>query len=220
MTSVLLKAITNGSRVLYMMEHAYIMLDINVVGFVVRGVSTTYTTTVGKDDANESVMMEPDADHVNTSIWPGVSMNTWLQARKTTGEAAAPALGWGPTRKHLTAKKRPGVPQLRGAFFKQTQHLVKLGGKQVQGRNDAAVGAKLELLHDFFVVHGVTDVHVGFIGRFSHSGVQVNEVRRQFAHVCLGVDALQKRCFAAASHANNQAHDGRRCYCSGWSDGR
>lgn len=38
-----------------------------------RGVSTTNARTVGKDDASADVMMEPDADHVNASIWPGVS---------------------------------------------------------------------------------------------------------------------------------------------------
>ena len=39
--STLLKAITNGSRVLYMMLQAYIMFDINDTGLVQRGVSTT-----------------------------------------------------------------------------------------------------------------------------------------------------------------------------------
>jgi hypothetical protein len=29
--------------------------------------------TLGKDVASDSVMMAPDADHVNASIWPGVS---------------------------------------------------------------------------------------------------------------------------------------------------
>ena len=38
-----------------------------------RGVSTTKARTVGKDDARADVMMDPDADHVNASIWPGVS---------------------------------------------------------------------------------------------------------------------------------------------------
>lgn len=38
-----------------------------------RGVSTTNARTVGNDDASAAVMMEPDADHVKASIWPGVS---------------------------------------------------------------------------------------------------------------------------------------------------
>lgn len=37
------------------------------------GVSTTYTTTVGKPEANSSVISWPEADHVKISIWPGVS---------------------------------------------------------------------------------------------------------------------------------------------------
>jgi hypothetical protein len=44
------------------------MLDMKVVGLTQRGVSTTNTSTVGKVNASASVMMEPDADHVNTSI--------------------------------------------------------------------------------------------------------------------------------------------------------
>lgn len=36
--------------------------------------------TVGNADARVSVMICPDALHVNTSIWPGVSMNTYLGA--------------------------------------------------------------------------------------------------------------------------------------------
>ena len=38
-----------------------------------------YTTTVAKEDASASVMMAPDADQVNTSIWPGVSKIANLQ---------------------------------------------------------------------------------------------------------------------------------------------
>ena len=47
---------------------AYNMLDMNVAGAVVRGVSMMYATTVGKDDATASVMIAPDADHVKISI--------------------------------------------------------------------------------------------------------------------------------------------------------
>ena len=45
------------------------MLDMNVVQLVVRGVSTTYTSTVGKLVASVCEMMLPDALHVNTSIY-------------------------------------------------------------------------------------------------------------------------------------------------------
>ena len=48
--------------------HAYSMLDINVAGAVARGVSTMYAMTVGIAEATASVMMAPDADHVNISI--------------------------------------------------------------------------------------------------------------------------------------------------------
>lgn len=39
-----------------------------VAGAVVRGVSMIYATTVGNDEATASVMIAPDADHVNISI--------------------------------------------------------------------------------------------------------------------------------------------------------
>ena len=39
---------------------------------------------VGKVDANASVMIAPDADHVNTSIWPGVSRIMQLEKRLNT----------------------------------------------------------------------------------------------------------------------------------------
>lgn len=58
------------------------MLLINVAGAVVRGVSMMYATTVGKEDATASVMIDPDADHVKISIWPGVSTRIWLEASR------------------------------------------------------------------------------------------------------------------------------------------
>lgn len=57
-----------GSLVLYKIEQAYNMLDMNVTGDTLLTVSMTYTTTVGQDDARVSVTIVPDADHVNTSI--------------------------------------------------------------------------------------------------------------------------------------------------------
>ena len=47
---------------------AYSMLDMNVAGAVVRGVSIMYATTVGNEDATASVMIAPDADQVKISI--------------------------------------------------------------------------------------------------------------------------------------------------------
>ena len=45
-----------------------------------RGVSITYSSTVRYVEASDSVMIEPDADHVKISICPGVSTNTYLSA--------------------------------------------------------------------------------------------------------------------------------------------
>jgi len=56
--------------------HAYSMFDIKVAGAVVLGVSIMYATTVGNEEAIASVMIAPEADQVNISIWPGVSRMT------------------------------------------------------------------------------------------------------------------------------------------------
>ena len=58
------------------MLQAYSMFDINVTGSLDLTASNTYTTTVGNCAANASVIILPDADHVKTSIWPGVSKIT------------------------------------------------------------------------------------------------------------------------------------------------
>ena len=57
-----------GNLVLYIMLQAYNIFDIKVTGFTQRAVSMMYATTVGNDDARDSVMIAPEADHVNTSI--------------------------------------------------------------------------------------------------------------------------------------------------------
>ena len=54
-------------------EQAYSMLLMKVLGDVVRGVSITYATQVGIVEAMDSVMIDPEADQVKISIWPGVS---------------------------------------------------------------------------------------------------------------------------------------------------
>ena len=57
-----------GNFVLYRILQAYSMFDMNVTGLVLLAVSTMYTTIVANEDARASVMIAPDADHVNTSI--------------------------------------------------------------------------------------------------------------------------------------------------------
>lgn len=52
------------------------MLDMNVAGAVVLGVSMMYATTVGREEATASVIIAPEADQVKISICPGVSRMT------------------------------------------------------------------------------------------------------------------------------------------------
>ena len=58
------------------MDTACNMLLMKLCGFSARGVSTTYSTTVGNADAKLSVTMAPLADQVKISICPGVSTKT------------------------------------------------------------------------------------------------------------------------------------------------
>jgi len=60
------------------MLHAYNMFDMKVTGLTDRTVSIIYTITVGNVVAKDSVIIEPEADHVNASICPGVSITTIL----------------------------------------------------------------------------------------------------------------------------------------------
>ena len=75
----LFKTTIKGNFVLYRILQAYSMFDINVTGLVLLAVSIIYTTIVANDDASASVIMAPDADQVNTSIWPGVSNIAYLE---------------------------------------------------------------------------------------------------------------------------------------------
>jgi hypothetical protein len=50
------------------------MLDMKVDVEEVLGVSMIYAMTVGKEEANDSKRMLPEADHTKTSICPGVSI--------------------------------------------------------------------------------------------------------------------------------------------------
>ena len=53
------------------------MFDINELGLVHRVVSITYTIVVGKENASVSVIIAPEADQVNASICPGVSITMY-----------------------------------------------------------------------------------------------------------------------------------------------
>ena len=70
-----------GNFVLYRILHAYSIFDMKVTGLVLLAVSIMYTTIVANEDARASVIIAPDADHVNTSIWPGVSKIAYLRPR-------------------------------------------------------------------------------------------------------------------------------------------
>ena len=49
----------------------------------------------------------------------------------------------------------------RAALVNEAEYLIKLCGEEIQGREYGTVGPQVVLLHDLFVVDGVTDVNVG-----------------------------------------------------------
>ena len=69
-------------------------------------------------------------------------------------------------------------------------HLMKVGGEEVEGSEDGAIGAQVVVLHHRLVVHRVPDVDVGLIVRLGHGRVQVYQVCGNAAGMRLGVDAL------------------------------
>lgn len=108
------------------------MLDMKVTGLVLLTVSITYTTTTAIWAARASVMMFPLADQVNTYkryflinvIFVFISVLNHLNLSGGVDDDELILLG----------------PH-------QLQHLVKLGGEQVEAGHDAAVRTQLVLFH-------------------------------------------------------------------------
>ena len=60
-------------------EPTWSILLMKVCGCAHLGVSMMNAIMVGKPDAKASVIMAPEADQVNISIWPGVSTMTYFK---------------------------------------------------------------------------------------------------------------------------------------------
>ena len=56
--------------------------------------------------------------------------------------------------------------------------MIDFCGEEIQRCKDASVGAKVVLLHDFFVVYRVADVDVGGEWDIADRGVEVQDVGR------------------------------------------
>lgn len=76
--SVLFTITMGGSVVLYKMLQAQSILDTKVTGLALLDESITSMALVGNEDVRASVMTAPEADQVNASICPGVSIKTYL----------------------------------------------------------------------------------------------------------------------------------------------
>ena len=122
------------------MEQAYSMLDMNVTGLAQRGVSITYTTTVGSVAASVSVMIVPDADHVNTCETPHVTIMMMILIMIMIIFLIIIAIViiylfiW-----HLDLAGRVNQQQLvlGGARGHQLQHLVEPRGEQIQAGHNS-----------------------------------------------------------------------------------
>ncbi len=80
--SILLKTIPRGNLDLYKIDKLYSILLIKVFGFSHLTVSATYKHIVGKLTPRDSVIICPEADWENASIYPGVSIITKLKKPK------------------------------------------------------------------------------------------------------------------------------------------
>lgn len=78
MMSVLFTITMEGSVVLYKMLQVQSILDMKVTGLVLLDVSITSMALLGDEDVRASAMTVPEADQVNASICPGVSIKTCL----------------------------------------------------------------------------------------------------------------------------------------------
>ncbi len=108
-------------------------------------------------------------------------------------------------RVRLLLRLRPCLPGRRvtcrrrlGAFLEQADDLVDLGGEEVEGGEDAAVGAEPVLPHHLAVVDRVADVDVAAERHARHGRVEVDDVGRRALRVEVGVDPLHESCFAGA----------------------
>lgn len=106
----------------YMILHAYSIFDMNVIGWEDRGVSITYRRMVGSVDDKDSVMIVPLADHVKTSIWPGVSTSTILLIIRISTERLV----------------------VYRTLLDEVKNLVKARGKQVERRHNTPIGTKVK----------------------------------------------------------------------------
>jgi len=94
---------------------------------------------------------------------------------------------------------------LRAPRLDQREHLLEARRKEVQRREDAAVGPELVLLHDLAVVDGVAHVDVRAERRLEHRRVEVHQVVRRLGLMQVGVQPLHERRLAGARHADNDA---------------
>lgn len=106
----------------YMILHAYSIFDMNVIGWEERGVSITYKRMVGSVEDKDSVMIVPLADHVKTSICPGVSTSTMLPIR------------------HISTERLV----VNRTLLNEVKNLVKASSEQVKRRHNTPIGAEVK----------------------------------------------------------------------------
>ena len=76
--------------------------------------------------------------------------------------------------------------------------MIDFSGEEVQGCEDAAVGAEIVLLHYFFVVYRVSNVNIAFKGNVADCWVEVDDVWWFSLGMKMGIYALHECRFAGA----------------------
>lgn len=101
------------------------------------------------------------------------------------------------------------------SFLDETEDLVKLGSEQIKSCQDASIWSKIipirqslirsrpgrsrivdVLLHNLFVVDGISDINIGGVRHMRYSWVQVENIRRCILRVQVRVETLHQSCFA------------------------
>lgn len=154
-----------------------ILTDMKVTGLVLLTISITYTMTVGNWAARASVIIFPEADQVNTSICPGVSNITWSQEPLFLST------------RFKTFKRKIRLKWLRqqSQHIQAASYLVKFSSKKIECCDDATIWTKSILLHNFFVIYGISNINVGWIRNLVARRIKVTNIRRPIPVIALVV---------------------------------
>ncbi len=93
-------------------------------------------------------------------------------------------------------------------FLNQIDDLVELSGEKIETSKDSSVGSKRVRFHNFFVLDGVSDVYVAWVGDIQHGWVQIYIIGLLSFLTHVGYQPVDKRGLSRACHSQNNEHNG------------